>query len=208
MLKVLGGYLNVMIGDDEKHSFSLSKEDGTTTVGSYTSDGDGIDCNGSFYAYGGTIVVFGADSDGNSPIDTDSGYYIGSGVTLLATGKSGMVESPGGKEQATVVYGGSGGAGSMRPGQDRNQSGSSSLSGNTAFAIMKDNDMLLAMKPIKNYNYILYSSPELKNGSTYTLYSGGSIAGSLIQTDNSAYDYRYTGYDTSGATELGIVTAQ
>lgn len=207
-LKVLCGYLNVMIGDDEKHSFSLSNEDGTTTTGSYTSDGDGIDCNGSFYAYGGTIVVFGADSDGNSPIDTDSGYYIGSGVTLLATGKSGMVESPRGTEQATVVYGGSGGAGSMRPGQNRNQSGSSSLSGNTAFAIMKDKDIILAMKPIKNYNYVLYSSPDLENGSTYTLYSGGSVAGALIQTDNSAYDYRYTGYDVSGATELGTVTAQ
>lgn len=134
-LKVLSGYLNIMIADDEPHSFSLSNADGTTASGSYTSDGDGIDCNGAFYAYGGTIVVYGPDSDGNSAIDTDTGYYIGSGVTLLAVGKSGMAESPTGKEQPFIVYGGaSGGFGGMRPGQGGNQGNSSSISAGTAFA--------------------------------------------------------------------------
>lgn len=214
-LKVLCGYLNVMIADDETHNFSLSNEDGTKTTGNYNSDGDGIDCNGSFYAYGGTIVVFGANSDGNAPIDTDSGYYIGSGVTLLAVGKSGMAESPALKEQAVLVYGssgsdspGSGGFGSMRPGPGGNQGSSSSFSANTVFSIMKDDNVLLAIKPIKDYNYILYSSPELENGSAYTLYSGGSASGSLVQADSSAYDYRYTGYDAAGATVLSTVTLQ
>lgn len=208
-LKVLSGYLNVMIGDDESHSFSLSTMEGTRTTGSYTSDGDGIDCNGTFYAYGGTIVVFGAGSNENSPIDTDAGYYIGNGVTMLAVGKSGMVESPTGKEQPIVVYGGSsGGFGGMMPGQGKNQGSSSSLSANKAFAIMKENNVLLAMKPIKNYNYVLYSSPELENGTTYTLYSGGSVSGSLVRTDNSAHDYRYTEYDVSGASVLSTITAE
>lgn len=223
-LTVLDGYLNVMIGDDQTHNFSLPTSAGTNTTGSYTSDGDGIDCNGAFYAYGGTIVVFGADSDGNSPIDTDDGYYIGSGVTLLAVGTSGMTESPSGKEQPVLVYGGSsggpfgdfsggpsggafGGASGMRPGSGGNQGSSSSLSANTAFAIGKDSDVLLAMKPVKDYNYVLYSSPELEEGSSYTIYSGGSVIGSLVQTDGSAYDYRYTGYDASGATVLSTVTA-
>lgn len=205
-LKVLSGYLNVMIGDDKTHSFSLSNADGTKTTGSYTSDGDGIDCNGAFYAYGGTIVVFGADSNGNSALDTDSSYYIGNGVTLLAVGKSGMAESPSGKEQPVLIYGGSsGGFGGMRPGG--NQGSGASISANTAFAIMKDNDVLLAIKPIKNYNYVLYTSPELESGSAYTMYSGGSVSGSLVQTDSSAYDYRYTGYDASGATVLSTATS-
>lgn len=208
-LKVLSGYLNIMIADDETHSFSLSNADGTTTTGSYTSDGDGIDCNGAFYAYGGTVVVYGPDSDGNSAIDTDGAYYIGSGVTLLAVGKSGMAESPSGKEQPLVVYGGTlGGFGGMRPGQGGNQGGSSSVSAGTAFAIMKGNDTLLAIKPAKNYNYVLYTSPELEAGSSYTIYCGGSVGGSLVQADSSAYDYRYTEYDTSGATILSTVTAQ
>lgn len=219
-LTVLDGYLNVMIGDDTTHSFSLDNADGSTTTGSYSSDGDGIDCNGAFYAYGGTIIVFGANSEDNSPIDTDSGYYIGSGVTLLAVGKNGMAESPAGKDQPVVVYGESGGMGSMGPGQGGSpggnrrvgpggsQGGNSSFSANTAFAIMKGQDTVLAIKPIKTYNYVLYSSPELESGSEYTMYSGGSVSGSLVQTDSTAYDYRYTGYDTSGAAALSTVTAQ
>lgn len=207
-LQVLSGYLNVMIGDDETHSFSLSNADGTKTTGSYTSDGDGIDCNGTFYAYGGTIIVYGPDSDGNSAVDTDDGYYISNGVTLLAVGRSGMAESPSSKEQPLVVYGGStGGFGGMRPGPGGNSGGGSSISAGTAFAIMKDQDMLLAIKPTKNYNYVLYTSPELEAGSTYTIYRGGSVGGSLVQADSSVYDYRYTEYDASGAAVLSTVTA-
>lgn len=207
-LQVLSGYLNIMIADDETHNFSLSNADGTKTTGSYTSDGDGIDCNGTFYAYGGTIVVYGPDSDGNSAIDTDDGYYIGNGVTLLAVGKSGMAESPSSKEQPVIVYGGSrGGFGGMWPGQGGNSGGSSTISAGTAFAIMKDQDMLLAIKPTKNYNYVLYTSPELEAGSSYTIYRDGSVGGSLVQADSSAYDYRYTEYDASGAAVLSTVTA-
>ncbi len=208
-LEVLDGYLNVMIGDDKTHTFSLSNADGTTTTGSYTSDGDGIDCNGSFYAYGGTIVIFGADSDGNSPIDTENGYCIGRGATLLAVGKSGMAESPSEKEQPFIVYSSSsGGFGGMRPGPGGNPGSSAALGADTAFAVMRDNDVLLAMKPVKNYNYVLYSSPELESGSAYTLYSGGSVSGSPVQAESGAFDYRYAEYDASGATVLSTVTAQ
>lgn len=209
-LQVVSGYLNVMVADDETHSFSLPNADGTVTSGSYSSDGDGIDCNGTFYAYGGTIVVYGPDSDGNSAVDTDAGYYIGSGVTLLAVGKSGMAESPSGKEQPVVVYGGSsGGFGGMWPGQGGNEggSGSSSIDAGTAFAIMKDQEMVLAVQPTKNYNHILYTSPELEAGCSYTIYRGGSVGGSPVQADSGAYDYRYSEYDASGATVLSTVTA-
>lgn len=208
-LEVLNGYVNIMVADDEAHGFSLPNADGTVTTGSYTSDGDGIDCNGTFYAYGGTIVVYGPDSDGNSAIDTDAGYFIGSGVTLLAVGKSGMAESPSGKEQPVVIYGDSRGSfGGMRPGQGGNSWGGSSISADTAFAIMKDQDMLLAIKPTKNYNYVLYTSPELEAGCSYTIYRGGSVGGSLVQADSGAYDYRYTEYDASEAAVLSTVTAQ
>lgn len=208
-LQMLGGYLNVMVADDVTHSFVLPNADGTETTGSYTSDGDGIDCNGTFYAYGGTIIVYGPDSNGNSAIDTDSGYFISHGVTLLAVGKSGMAESPSGKGQPVVVYGGSsGGFGGMRPGAGGNQGSTSSISAGTAFAIMKDNDVLLAIRPTKNYNYVLYTSPELEAGVSYTLYRDGSVSGSPVQEDNSAYDYRYSGYDVSGGTVLSTINAQ
>ena len=120
-----------------------------------------------------------------------------------------MAESPSGKGQPVVVYGGSsGGFGGMRPGVGGNQGGASSIGAGTAFAIMKDNDVLLAIKPPKNYNYVLYTSPELEAGVSYTLYRGGSVSGSLVHEDDSAYDYRYSGYDASGAEILSTVNAK
>lgn len=105
---MLDGYVNVMIADDTEHSFSLPAADGNTTEGTFRADGDGIDCNGSFYAYGGTVIVYGSASGGNSPVDTDGAYYIGSGVTILAAGSGGMAENPTGTAQAVVSYGGTG----------------------------------------------------------------------------------------------------
>lgn len=194
-----------MIGDDETHSFSLPMEDGTVATSTYYSNGDGIDCNGSFYAYGGTIIVYGANSNDNSPIDADSTYYIGSGVTLLAVG-AGMTTSPTSKQQSVVTNssssGGMGGMGGMtRPGQ----SGSSSSTSASAFAIYdSSSNMLVSVKPPKSYSYILYTSPSLSSGSSYTLYTGGSVSGSLINSDSEAYDYRYSGYNTSGATSSTV----
>lgn len=207
-LYVYSGYLNVMIGDDVTHSFSLPMGDGTTTTSTYSSNGDGIDCNGSFYAYGGTIIVYGANTQDNSPIDTDNTYHIGSGVTILAVG-AGMITSPTSKDQAVVTNsssssGGMGGMGGMRPGQ----SGSSGSTSSGAFAVFNSSGTaLLSIQPPKSYSYVLYSSPEITSGSSYTLYTGGSVSGGLINSDSEAYDYRYTGYSTSGATSSTVTAS-
>ena len=109
VLNVYSGYVNVMIADDETHTITLPVKNGNNNTITYSADGDGIDCNGSFYAYGGTIIVFGSTSSDNSPIDTDSTYYIGSGVTLLAVGSSGMIENPTSVRQAYLCTGSSNG---------------------------------------------------------------------------------------------------
>lgn len=214
---MLSGYLNIMIADDQTHSFSLGTEDGKQITGTYSADGDGIDCNGSFYAHGGTIVIFGAIANDNSPVDTDQTYYIGHGVSLLAVGSSGMIESPTETGQAVVSYPSSGGQG-QRPGQmfpgqgggfPGGGSGSASFGSDTPFAILDaGQNVLLSMKPIKAYSYVLYSAPQLAAGSTYTLYSGGGVSGTKLNADSGAYDYRYSGYDTSGADTVGTVTAK
>lgn len=61
----------------------------TRTI-NYSSSGDGIDCNGSLDIEGGTVYVFGQSSGDNSPLDQDSGFTLGRGATVLATGASGM----------------------------------------------------------------------------------------------------------------------
>ena len=219
-----------MIADDTTHTISLPVSGKSDTTITYSADGDGIDCNGSFYAYGGTIVVFGTTSNDNSPIDTDSTYYIGSGVTLLAVGSNGMIENPTTADQAYVCTSTSGGMNGGGPGgapsgnapsgnapsgngpsgdSGNNGPGSSSgttYSANTAFAITDSSgNVLLSICPNKSYGYVLYSSPELSTGSSYSLYSGGTVSGSKI-TDH-AYDFRYTSCDLSDAAVVSTVTA-
>lgn len=215
--QILDGYLNIMIGDDEVHSFSLPVQGETNTTGTYSSDGDGIDCNGSFYAYGGTVIVYGSTTGDNSPIDTDDTYYIGSGVTLLAVGNSGMIENPTSTGQITLSTNNSSSFGSGGPGESGENmpggsqggfGGNSSSSGyaaDTAFGIIDSRkNTVLAIQPSKTYSYILYSSPELASGTTYTFYSGGNVSGEKVA--DSVYDFRYTGYGTSGSTTVKTVT--
>lgn len=232
VLNVYSGYINVMIADNETHTITLPVKNGSDNTITYSADGDGIDCNGSFYAYGGTIVVFGPASNDNSPIDTDSTYYIGSGVTLLAVGSSGMIENPTSVQQAYLCTGSSNSGmrfasantsdsstvsgstskgapgGNGGPGGNNGPGGSSgsTYSANTAFSIADSSgNVILSICPNKSYSYVLYSSPELTSGDSYTLYSGGSISGSKLA--DSDYDFRYESCDTSSASVISTTTA-
>lgn len=140
VLNVYSGYINVMIADDETHTITLPVKNGSDNTITYSADGDGIDCNGSFYAYGGTIVVFGSTSNDNAPIDTDGTYYIGSGVTLLAVGSSGMIENPSSVRQAYLCTGSTskgtpGGNGGPGGNGDPGGNNGTTYSANTAFSI-------------------------------------------------------------------------
>ena len=154
---MLSGYLNVMIGDDQTHSFSLPIEGSETTSSTYSSDGDGIDCNGSFYAYGGTLIVFGSTSGANSPIDANDVYYVGEGVTLFVGGSNGMNENPTNMQQPSITLGASSGGGmggnrpggGGRPGQS-SQSGSSVSQGAFLGIQSSDGITILALKAPKN----------------------------------------------------------
>lgn len=230
---MLDGYLTVMIADGQTHTFSLPTAGGGVTDGSFTANGDGIDCNGSFYAYGGTVIVYGTTSHDNSPIDTDAAYYVGSGVTILATGSGGMAENPTGLEQAAVICGGrsggrtpdgGNGAGMVPPDTGNGNGGmappnqgmpgggkldgnSLSVSAQTPVAVLDSNgNAVVAFQAPKSFGYLFYTSPELAAGSTYTICSDGSLDGVLVDSE-SRYDYRYTGYQKENAKELASVTA-
>lgn len=57
-----------------------------------TSNGDGIDSNGSLNVSGGTVLVFGSSSGGEGALDYTGSFSI-SGGTLVALGSSGMAQS-------------------------------------------------------------------------------------------------------------------
>ena len=70
--------------------FEVEDNYGNLTV--TTSNGDGIDSNGSLNVSGGTVLVFGSSSGGEGALDYTGSSSI-SGGTLVALGSSGMAQS-------------------------------------------------------------------------------------------------------------------
>lgn len=144
--------------------------------------GDGIDANGSLYFSGGTVLVSGPTNNGNGALDYDGTCEI-TGGTLAIAGSSGMAQSPGNtssQSSVTVYY--------------------SSVQKSGTLVTLSDSSgkPLLSFAPSKDYQSIVISSPELEQGSTYTLSSGGTNSGKLK-------DGLYTGGAVSGATKLADV---
>jgi hypothetical protein len=150
---------------------------------SINSGGDGIDSNGALYFNGGTVTVSGPTSNNNGPLDYNGACEVTGGILAIA-GSSGMAQSPGtssSQNSITVTYRTAQAAGTMAALTDD--------SGNT----------VLAFAPAKTYQSIVFSSPLLEKGKTYTLVSGGTCSGQLT-------DGLYTGGACSGGAELAKIT--
>jgi hypothetical protein len=150
---------------------------------SINAGGDGIDSNGALYFNGGAVLVSGPTNNGNGPMDYNGSCEV-TGGTLAIAGSSGMAQSPGAsssQNSITVIYSATQAAGKLAALTDE--------SGKT----------VLAFAPTKAYQSIVFSSPLLEKGKTYTLISGGSCSGQLT-------DGLYTGGACSGGAELTGVT--
>ena len=190
-LTVNAGELTVEIGDDTTHSVTLiNKGDSKGTTYNYSADGDGIDCNGSFYAYGGTIITIGGTSGGNGVFDRDGDFVIGEGVTIFGIGSSGMVEGPTTVNQPYIQYSASssGGMNGMggRPGNTGSSGSSSIASGSTITINDSTGNTLYTYTTKKTAGYILYSSPNLVNGSSYTIKSGTTTLSTVSASTSAA----------------------
>ena len=70
----------------------------------------------------------------------------------------------------------------------------------------EDGTEILTFAPTKQYQSVVVSSPDLKEGATYTVYLGGSSTG--VATDSLFSDGVYTpGDEYASLTLLGVVTA-
>lgn len=130
---------------------------GTVVV---NASGDGVDSNGSIFMTGGILLVHGPVSSNNGALDYDATFKISGGL-FVAVGSSGMAQTAGtGSIQNALLLNFSS---SQSAGKLVNITGSSGTS-------------LLTFKPLKAYQSIAFSSPELVNGS-YTLSLGGTATG-------------------------------
>ena len=126
---------------------------GTLTV---SADGDGLDSNGGLLVTGGTTIVYGPTSDGDSALDYD-GSAIVTGGTLAAIGSAGMVESfDEASTQPVVTY-----------------YCTETKSADTIITLTdSDGSALFTVTPEKAYASIVLTCPEMKLDATYTLAVG------------------------------------
>lgn len=147
--------------------------------------GDALDSNGDLTINGGTIVVHGPQSQPEVAIDSNGTFTV-KGGTLIATGPSPlMAQYPTGpSSQYTIAA-----------------MFNSTQPANSALCIKDSTGKVLAItRPKRNYIYVVFSSPELRQGSTYTIYSGGNVSGG---TESNGM---IVGGNYIGGTELATIT--
>ena len=159
--------LNAANSDLTNYDFALNISGGTVNINA--EKGDGIDSNGSLTISGGTVKVFSASSGDNQPLDCDGALSI-TGGTVLGVGSSGMGSTIS-SGQAVVIFGANG----------QQQPGSASVSavkaGSTIAIKDSDGNTVYSAKAVRNARYVIFSSANLTEGSTYTLYVNNSSAG-------------------------------
>lgn len=128
------------------------------------SQGDGLDSNGSIEMTGGNVVVAGSVNGGNGALDYDQSFNI-TGGTFIAYGSNGMWLNPSNtSSQYSICFGVSGSSDDKIVLKDSN--GNEILSTTTTMA----------------YGAVVFSSPEIKQGETYTIYVNDNESGSQEQT--------------------------
>lgn len=178
-MTVSGGGITVKSGDDGLHADNtLTIEDGTIVVeescegleaidltingGTLTvnASGDELDSNGALTINGGTVYVSGPTGDGNGTFDCDGVFTINGGV-VLGTGSSGMLKTPTtDSRQNTISVSCTGSA------------------GDTVEVKGADGNTLVSTVTPKSFTNVTFSTPDITEGETYTVYVNGTEAAS------------------------------
>ncbi len=125
------------------------------------SNGDAIDSNGNLTISGGTIIGHGPSSQPELGVDCNGTFKVTGGIMAVSGPSSNMLETPGtsSTQYCVVVI------------------LTSSQSANSIFHVQDSGgNEILTFAPTRNYQTITLSSPSLKNGETYTIYTGGSYS--------------------------------
>ena len=123
--------------------------------------GDGLDINGPIYMTGGVVIIVGPISNNNGALDYAGAFDI-SGGFLVAVGSAGMSQAPSASSSQYSVM----------------NNYTSTQSANTAIHIeAEDGQEILTFVPWREYASVVFSSPDLQNGSSYTIFSGGNSTG-------------------------------
>lgn len=122
------------------------------------SQGDGLDSNGDMYIEGGVVDVSGPSNGAEGAVDTNGEIYFNGGV-ITTSGNSSMAQSPSdSSKQASIVM----------------QSSSNLAKGTTIYITDSSGNIVAEHTPVNDYQIIMFSNPDLKEGETYNVCSGSS----------------------------------
>ncbi len=144
-------------------------------------NGDGLDINGPINMSGGVLIINGPTANDNGALDYTGVCEITGGY-LVAVGSAGMAQAPStSSTQHSLVV-------------------ALAQSANTMVHIeTQDGDAVLTFAPTKTYQLVVFSSPELENGTTYVVYTGGRSTGTVT-------DGLYTGGTYTGGNQITSLT--
>jgi trimeric autotransporter adhesin len=173
LITVNGGYVSLVASDDgfnatagltaggtESNDGSMLTINGGTVLVSTTA-GDGIDSNGSVAITGGTIVVQGPSSSPELGLDVNGTCSVSGGLLIASGPNSGnMIEGPStSSDQYSIM------------------ATSSSIGTNLFHVQDASGNEIVTFKPVRSAYYVVFSSPNLDKGSSYSIYTGGSSTG-------------------------------
>ena len=172
LFTINGGEISIVASDDGLNSgggsdyfgFANSTDDSGThdmyINGGFiyiNAAGDGIDSNGNITINGGTVLVNGPTSGGDGALDCgDRGNTITvNGGTLVAVGSLQMAENPSASSAQNSIC------------------AQVSLNAGETLALTDESGNAIVMFTVaKQVQHIVISSPDIKTGGTYTLYTG------------------------------------
>lgn len=144
--------------DDNAEGGQLLMEGGYLYV---NAGGDGLDSNTRIEMTGGTVLVYGPTNSANGALDYNETFHI-EGGTLIAAGSRGMAEGVSEESGQNAIM----------------MTFPETLEADTMVYVTDSNgEVVTAVTPEKQYQTLVLSSPDLEQGETYTIYTGGEVTG-------------------------------
>ena len=122
---------------------------------SFFAGGDGIDSNGTLNISGGNITAIINSSADNGALDSDGAMTFTGGVIIYGGTGIGSALSNGSTQSYVLV--------------------SSGITAGQEITVRKDSQTLITFTPATDCRYLALSSPDVKSGESYEVYSGGSL---------------------------------
>jgi len=170
-ITINGGNINVVSSDDSFNATAgtRTENDDKSYIyinGGYIvlngSNGDPLDSNGSIEMKGGTVIVHGPSSQPEVAIDYNGTFVISGGLLIASGPSSNMFQAPGtssSQNSLKMVFKSANAASTLLHIQDA------------------DGNEIVTFSPIRKYLTMVFSSPALVKGSTYSIYKSGSSTG-------------------------------